>query len=367
MKKILTLILVVHGLIHLPGFIKAFAIAEMEQLLISITPVLGIVWLLTALLFLVAGVFHALGNTKWWIPGVTAVILSQTVIILSWGDAKYGTILNLILLVPAVISAGYTSLLKEFQSVVKNDLGKGTFVSKDNLTEAEISHLPVQVQKYLRYTRSVGKPKIDNFRAEFKGGMRSKPDEAFMSLKSVQYNFYKEPSRYFFMVAKKMGLPASGLHIYCDKSATFRVKVLNWFTVVDAKGEKLTQAETVTLFNDMCLIAPGSLIDGNIEWEYIDDLTVKASYSNGGYTISAVLSFNQKGKLTNFISSDRFDTDGRYYNSYPWSTPVSEYRELNGFLLPGKAKLIYHKPDGDFVYGEMEAVDVQYNVPEVSD
>jgi len=36
------------------------------------------------------------------------------------------------------------------------------------------------------------------------------------------------------------------------------------------------------------------------------------------------------------------------------TTPVEDYRMLNGYLLPSKAKLIYQKPEGNFTYGELE-------------
>jgi len=223
------------------------------------------------------------------------------------------------------------------------------------------------VQKYLYYTKSVGQPKIKNFKAEFVGGMRSKPDDKYMKLQSVQYNFYEKPSRYFYMSASKMRLPATGLHLYQNELATFVVNLLNWFTVVDAKGDKMNQAETVTLLNDMCFIAPATLIDSRITWETINNFTVKAIYKNGSISISALLYFNEKGELVNFISNDRYDTDGKKYVSYPWATPVEDYRMINGYLLSSKAKLIYQRPDGDFIYGELEYQSVKYNLTSIED
>lgn len=52
----------------------------------------------------------------------------------------------------------------------------------------------------------------------------------------------------------------------------------NLFKVVDAKGDKMNQAETVTLFNDMCFIAPATLIGKKISWEVLNETTVKGVY-----------------------------------------------------------------------------------------
>jgi len=233
------------------------------------------------------------------------------------------------------------------------------------LTEADIQHLPGAVQKYLRLAGVVGKEKIINFRAEFLGGIRSGPGEKYMSLRSVQYNFIENPTRLFHIVAKKMGVLAIGNHIYLDQKATMLIKILGLFTVSDAKGWQMDQGETVTVFNDMCFLAPASLIDKRIEWKEIDEQSVSARFTNGGISITAMLFFNGKGELVNFISNDRFETtDGKNYFNYPWSTPVLSYTDINGYHLPSGAKLIYKHPDEDFCYGEFTLVSLEYNCTE---
>lgn len=337
-------------------------ITAIHGLLVPISRPLGTLWLLSAILFLFSAVMFATSKSWWGFVAILAVLLSQILIILSWPDAKFGTIPNIIILLVAVVSIGSFFIQSRFETTVRTDITNNNTLATEILTESDIAHLPAPVQKYLRYTKSVGQSKVKNFRAEFTGGMRSNPNDAYMSFHSTQYNFFQNPSRYFYMTASKMGLPATGLHLYQNENATFEVKLLNWLPVVDAKGEKMTQGETVTLFNDMCFMAPATLIDKRISWQEIDNLSVKAVYKNGNYAISATLYFSEKGELVNFISNDRFDTDGKKYESYPWETPVTEYKELNGYMLPSKAKLIYKKPDGDFTYGEFEFKDLKYNV-----
>ena len=129
----------------------------------------------------------------------------------------------------------------------------------------------------------------------------------------------------------------------------------------------MNQAETVTILNDMCVFAPPTLIDKRINWEIIDDTTVKAKFEYKTYSVSAVLYFNEEGKLFNFISNDRFETDGKTYNSYPWSTPLSEYKMMNGYFLPGKGKMVYQRQEGEFIYGEVEITSVEYNLDLIQD
>jgi hypothetical protein len=255
---------------------------------------------------------------------------------------------------------------KIYKKAVLEALERTKDIKKEIITEEDIKHLPALVQKYLRFTGVMGKEKVINFRAEFKGGIRSNSNEKYMPLKSVQYNFMDKPTRLFYIVAKKSGIPAKGVHLYIDEKAIMLIKILGLFTVADAKGEEMNQGETVTLFNDMCFMAPASLIDKNIAWKEIDEETVDAKYTNGSITISASLNFTEKGELVNFISNDRFETtDGKVYKNYPWITPVTNYIDIKGYRLPSGAKLIYEHPDGDFCYGEFELVDIEYNCKEL--
>ena len=367
MRIIFLVIVLLHGLIHALGFVKAFAFKEVKELTLPISKPLGLLWLSATILFLIYGMLQ-FANAKYaWVVGIVAVVVSQILVILFWKDALFGTIPNLVVLLVSLVSLGSFLLHHEFSSRVKFDFSENNTLATDIITENDISHLPVIVRKYLHYTRSVGKPKVRNFRAEFVGGMRAKPGDKYMKLQSVQYNFYQKPSRYFYMSASKMGLPATGLHLYQNETATFVVRLLNWFKVVDARGEQLNQAETVTLFNDMCFIAPATLIDKRITWETLDQTSVKGIFKNGRILIRAVLYFNEKGELVNFISNDRYETDGKKYVNYPWATPVEDYRMISGYLLPSKAKLIYQRPGGDFCYGELEYKSVKYNLTGIED
>jgi len=185
-----------------------------------------------------------------------------------------------------------------------------------------------------------------------------------MTFMAEQLNSYDEPSRLFFMEASMFGIPFQALHMYLGPSATMRVKVASLLQVADAKGPELGAGETVTLLNDMCILAPAALITQNIRWEEIDARTVSAFFTNAGHTISAELSFNDSGELTDFRSDDRFRSspDGKTFTRTRWSTPVSDYRSFgpNRISVHGEAR--WHPEDGEFAYGRFELEEIEYNV-----
>ena len=129
----------------------------------------------------------------------------------------------------------------------------------------------------------------------------------------------------------------------------------------------MDQGETVTVFNDMCFMAPASLISEAIQWEAVDDLNVKAVFTNAGISISARLEFNLDGQLVNFYSNDRFlSKDGKSFENLPWSTPISDYQEIDGRMIPTSGVTIWHYPDHEYPYGRFKVKEVRYNVGEMS-
>jgi hypothetical protein len=131
---------------------------------------------------------------------------------------------------------------------------------------------------------------------------------------------------------------------------------------VDVSGIEMNKAETVTVFNDMCLMAPATLIDKRIQWKTIDDYTVEAVFNNQGFEIKAILTFNDKGQLTNFISDDRYVI--KDMKRYRFSTPVKDYKNIDGINVPTLGEAIWHYPDRKFVYGKFYLKSIEYNVNE---
>ncbi|MBN2638223.1 MAG: hypothetical protein JXR65_03930 [Bacteroidales bacterium] len=255
-------------------------------------------------------------------------------------------------------------LKKIYTSGLKKGIARTEKLSTDLISEADLEHLPEKVRQYLRYTGVVGCEKVNSMMVQAKGTIRMKEGEnEWMTFNCEQYNFMDFPTRLFYIKAKKNGIPVSGLHHYENGMASMVIKLGGLFKIADARGDEMNQSETVTFFNDMCLMAPATLIDSNISWEEMNETHVKADFTVGNITITAYLYFDDEGRLVNFISYDRYESaDGTSYHNYPWKTPVLEYGEFNGFRLPSKADAIWEKPDGDFCYGKFNLEDVRFNL-----
>jgi hypothetical protein len=99
MRRLFAIVLVIHGLIHLLGFAKAFRFAELPQLTQSISPLFGVLWLIASLLFLATALSLFAWPRWWWALGVISVCVSMIAISQSWTDARVGALANLVVLI----------------------------------------------------------------------------------------------------------------------------------------------------------------------------------------------------------------------------------------------------------------------------
>ena len=106
MKIVFILFVLVHGLIHLMGFVKAFGLSDVKELTLSISRQWGTVWLISFVLFALVATLFALSYNYWWVLGIIAVLVSQILVFYFWKDARFGTIANMIILIVMIIQFG---------------------------------------------------------------------------------------------------------------------------------------------------------------------------------------------------------------------------------------------------------------------
>jgi hypothetical protein len=102
MRMFVALLLALHGLLHLPGFLKSWGLAALPALsgktLLPLSPLgtraLGLAWLAAAIVLMLAASLRMLKHDAWWIVASGGVVLSQTLIFFQWQDAKAGTAAN---------------------------------------------------------------------------------------------------------------------------------------------------------------------------------------------------------------------------------------------------------------------------------
>jgi len=265
----------------------------------------------------------------------------------------------------AALAYGPFSLRAQYNGDVALLLGRST--PQPIVTDASLADLPSPISRYLKGAGVVGQPRIRNMFARMHGRFRATADGQWMPFTAEQYNGFeccRGASRFFYMTASRARVPVHAFHRYTDGRATMRVKVAGLATVIEAAGAEMTRGETVTLFNDLCVLAPAALLDAAVVWEQIEPLRVTAAYTNAGVTVRADLVFDENGRLVDFVSDDRLQTveDGATLLPSRWSTPLRGLKTFGHVQLAAGGEARWHSDADSFAYIEVEFDEVKYNV-----
>jgi hypothetical protein len=358
-KYAVAVLLIVHGLIHFLGVAKAYNYVIVNQLTIPISRPLGFWWLLAACCFLVAGSLVIAKNDYWPFIAIIAVVISEMVIVYSWHDARLGTIPNILILAVAFLNLGSFRFEAQYRTDVKQSLQPGKGKAIEMFTEKDLQPLPEPVQRYLRFVGVLDRPKVKNMRVVIKGQMREKGGDYF-PFTSEQYNFFDEPTRLLFMKSTLRSVTVPAYHKCINGMASRDMRFFGLFPFIQIRGAAMNQSEMVALFNDMCLLAPATLVDKRIKWQPVEGNTVTATFTNHGIGISATLYFNSQGQLVDFVSDDRSAIPDM--KPYRFSTPVSSYKTMNDCNLFYKREAVWDYPEGKFTDGTFTLSGLSYNV-----
>lgn len=362
MKWLFFLLILVHAFIHLLGFLKAFQLAEINQLTQQISKAMGILWLIALLLLFLSAVMFILNNDMWWLPALAGVILSQVLIVLFWSDAKFGTIPNIIILLVAVAAFGDWSFNRNVKNEIEEMLANNHVRGKEILTEEKITQLPSIVQKWLKNSGAVGKEMIHTVYLKQRGKMRMKPEqESWYEAQAEQWFTVDNPAFIWKVKVNMMPLVFfTGRDKFSDGKGSMLIKILSLINIVNSSDDEKVNQGTLQRYLGETVWFPTAAVSPYIKWEEVDSLTARATMTNNGTTGSALFYFNENGDFVKF-STLRYMGTGDEAQLKEWIISMNEYNVYDGIKIPVKGEATWKLDDGDFTWYKLEVYDVKYN------
>jgi len=268
----------------------------------------------------------------------------------------------LIVVVASVITAGNVVFKQKVKNEVEELFKKSGEIKPEIVTEAGLKALPESVQRCLRFAQIVGKQKIRTVRLRQKGFFRQKPNQKWTPFKAEQYYTTDPPSFIWHGTLKAAPLfSISARDSYFEGKGNMLIKLLSTFTVADAKGKEMDEANLLRYPNEVMWF-PTAYLSHNVQWEPINANSAKATMSDKGVTVTAILYFDEKGELTNFVA-ERFCAVTKAKET--WETPIHQYEEIKGIRIPIKGEGVWKLSSGDFSYIRLEVTDIEYNNPSI--
>lgn len=267
-------------------------------------------------------------------------------------------------LISAISLTSCTSLISTYRKEVAHEKSVNSLENPTIISEADISGLPEPVQNYFRHCGFVGRELPYNSTitwecVEFK----MSPEKDWMPIKCLQFNSVKEPARFAYLYAPKMGINMFvGRDKYQQGKGNMHIKILGLFTLQNEWGKAMDESSLVTILSES-LFVPGYALQPYISWEPIDSLTAKASISHNGVTVGGTFHFNVNGEMTHFISHDRsyVGTDGKA-KKVPWMASVDSYTKIGNYLIPAYVHATWSLPEGDYEYFKGRIAEIQFNL-----
>ena len=355
--------MLLHGIIHLMGFAKEWDLAPKGKLtgktLIDLPDntlkFIGILWLLTCVMLIGATVAYVLHREWYWIPAAAALLVSQTLIIIYWHDAKFGTIANVIILIAVILSAASI----HFNNMVKREIKTITTQASADpwvVTEDMIKDLPANVQRWLRQSNVIDKVTPNVIHITQKGQMRSNPEGKWMPFDAEQYFSIDPPA--FVWNARIQAAPFINIAArdkYENGHGHMLIKALYIYRVANSSGSEIDQG---TLLRYLAEIAwfPQAAVSDYLTWEEIDAHRARVTMTYGNITASGIYTFDHAGKVAAF-EAQRFGEFNGVYRKETWSIAVTNYNTFHDMPITSSS-VTWKLKDGDFTWLKLDIVTV---------
>jgi len=368
MRTGLTILMALHATIHILGFVKWSAIADVPQLagktLLPFSATAGltfaVLWLSVFAVLALAVALRIGHHERWWLWALGGALLSQVLIVVAWDDAKFGTMANVLILVPVIVAAAHAQFVNDVSAEVQSLLVQAPASQQSVVQLQELRNLPPPVRSWLEASGVVGHARARRVYLKQRGALRTSVDAAWMPAKAEQFFTVAEPAFIWRVDATMMGiLPFAGRDKYSAGTGHMLIKAASLVKVVDASDSKIAQGALLRFLGEIVWF-PTAALSPYIAWQPIDPKSAKATLRHAGLSASAIFHFNEQGQVLG-IDAERYLGGGPDAKLTPWSVSCTEWRVTHGFQIPVRGDVSWKLDKGNFSYYRWEILDVQYN------
>jgi hypothetical protein len=229
------------------------------------------------------------------------------------------------------------------------------------LTEADIQGLPEPVQRWLRYSDVVGKPRPAIVRLKQEGRFRQREDGPFLPLEAEQY-FTVDPPAFLWQARLRMAplVSVAGRDRYAGGRGDIDMRLLWLIPVARKRGGGLNQGDLQRFLTE-AIWFPAGAVSRYIRWQPVDTDTARATMSYGGESGSADFTFDQRGRLTRMTTNRYNDARGRLER---WKITINGYAEFTGVRVATEGDATWNYESGDFTYFRWRITELEFNRPD---
>ncbi len=359
MKFILAALLFIHGLVHLMGLsTKAVSLPSAQQLDHATNKAW---WLVSAVLFMISIPAVFIIHNNWWMFVFPAIILSQILIILYWQKAKWGTAMNIILLIPTILNFAAWKFHGDFEMVHKQIRAANSSPGK-LVTPERLDKVPYPVQRWLKSSGCLGKPAANIVKLQQTGQLKTSPDGQWIAYKASQYTGINQPSfAWYAEMQQSPLLILKGLDQYYNGKGQMTISLSALYRVVNASGPNIDQGSLVRYLAEICWY-PSASLNEYISWTAVDSLHAIGKIQIGKQQAEGLFTFTQDGRMTGFEAMRYMDRNPLPATLEKWVIRIESdsYKNFDGIRIPARSSVSWQLKEGEFLWLKMEITSLSY-------
>jgi hypothetical protein len=365
-RVVLSSAMAIHGIIHLLGFVKEWNLGSAGKFTGNASirfsgntsKVIGSLWFVAFALLLISAIGYYSRKDWFWIVGVAGLFVSQALIVIYWQDAKWGTAINVILVIVVIFSAARIG----FNKMVKNEvetLIKSATAEQSVISEEEVSTLPPIIQTWLRKSRVVGKTIPQSIHIIQKGSMRTNPDSKWMPFDAEQY-FTIDPPGFVWnaSIHTDKFVDIVGRDKYENGKGNMLIKAESLIPMANSSGNEIDQGTMIRYMAEICWF-PHAAISRYLTWEQIDKHRARVTMNYNNVTASGIYTFNSDHLPLGF-EAERFGEFNGRYSKETWSVATTRFNDFNGMTIGNESEVTWKLKAGDFTWLKLEILSNEY-------
>lgn len=359
MKFILAALLLIHGLVHLMGLSKKSLTLPHNQQLDHATNKGW--WLVSAVLFIISIPAIFIIHNNWWMFVFPAIILSQILIILYWQKAKWGTVMNIIILIPTILNFAAWKSFGDFEMVHKQIRTANSTPGK-LVTPERLDLVPYPVQHWIKSSGWLGKPAANIVRLQQQGQLKTSPDSKWIDYKASQYIGVNQPSfAWYAEMQQSPILLLKGLDQFTNGKGQMAISLAGLYRVVNSSGPTIDQGSMVRYLAEICWY-PSAALNDYITWTAVDSLHAIGHIQIGKQHAEGLFTFSQNGGMTRFEAMRYMDQQSKPATLEKWVIDIDadSYKSFDGIRIPARSSVSWQLKEGEFLWLKMEITSLTY-------
>lgn len=258
-----------------------------------------------------------------------------------------------LLIITVVVGRVITSV--QFTEEVKNLFSQSNRISDKKFSYSQLQALPDPVQRYFKHVMKEGQPYISYVRLKHNGQFKTDPEKDWVNIEGEQY-FTTEKAGFIWKGSTAM---FTARDMYISDKGKLVVSLFGLIKIAGGQGQKYNQGELLRWLGESVWFPTNLLPSKNLQWTAIDSQSAKLDFNYNDFSLTYIVTFNSVGEITE-LQAKRYMGEG---NLETWVGKVSDYKEINGILVPKKIEAIYKLPKGDYSYAKFRVCKIEYDIP----